>query len=65
MERDNRKEAALKLAGWRVIVVWECELRQNLQERLELLCDEIVSPSYANFLSGGDAQQESLFGSDT
>ena len=64
MERDKRVGDALKSAGWRVIVVWECELRQNPQERLDLLCEEIVSPSYANFLSGCPHQQESLYGFD-
>lgn len=58
VERDKRKEDALELAGWRVIVVWECELRQNSHERLELLYEEILSPSYANFLAGGDAPQD-------
>lgn len=44
-ERDARKLTALEDAGWRVIVVWECELRRAAQDRLERLCDEIVSPS--------------------
>ena len=26
--RDNRAQAALKEAGWNVIVIWECELRE-------------------------------------
>ena len=43
IERDKRKQAALEAEGWRVIVVWECELRRTAQERLERLCDEIVS----------------------
>lgn len=60
IERDKRKEAALESANWRVIVVWECELRQNPQERLELLCDEIVSPSYANFLTRCELPQDGL-----
>lgn len=42
-ERDMRKEAALEASGWRVIVVWECELRRTAQERLERLSGEIVS----------------------
>lgn len=28
-ERDEKNEAALKEAGWRVLVVWECELRDR------------------------------------
>ena len=31
--RDRRHQAALKSAGWQVLVVWECELRDT--ERLE------------------------------
>ena len=27
MERDGRAQAALREAGWRVIVVWECEVK--------------------------------------
>ena len=48
MERDMRKEAALEASGWRVIVVWECELRRTAQERLERLCVEIVSLAACN-----------------
>lgn len=58
VERDKRKEDALAFAGWRIIVVWECELRQNSQERLELLYEEILFPSFANFLVGDDAWQD-------
>jgi DNA mismatch endonuclease (patch repair protein) len=43
-ERDVRKLAALESAGWRVIVVWECDLRRAAEESLERLCAEIVSP---------------------
>jgi DNA mismatch endonuclease (patch repair protein) len=43
MDRDKRKESALQAAGWRVIVVWECELRRTSRSRLESLCAEILS----------------------
>lgn len=35
-ERDTRKIAALEISGWRVLVVWECELKdqERLAERL-------------------------------
>lgn len=52
MERDARKQAELEAAGWRVIVVWECELRGAAQERLARLRDEIVLPLSQN---GGPA----------
>jgi DNA mismatch endonuclease (patch repair protein) len=29
-ERDARNQAALEAAGWRVLTVWECELRDSL-----------------------------------
>lgn len=45
IERDARKLAALEDAGWRVIVVWECELRRAAEERLERLSTEILSPA--------------------
>ena len=36
VERDSRNRTDLKQLGWRVIVVWECELRNRryLRERL-------------------------------
>ncbi|QNA87463.1 DNA mismatch endonuclease Vsr [Massilia sp. Dwa41.01b] len=43
IERDMRKQSALEAAGWRVLVVWECELRRNSQTRLDQLSVEITS----------------------
>lgn len=43
IERDERNQTELKAAGWRVIVVWECELRKDAPERLTALCDEITA----------------------
>jgi DNA mismatch endonuclease (patch repair protein) len=37
-ERDQRKEAELRVLGWRVEVVWECEG----DERLEGLVDSLL-----------------------
>ena len=28
--RDARNQAALKAAGWKVIVIWECEVKKHL-----------------------------------
>lgn len=47
IERDARKSSMLRAAGWRVIVVWECELRRAAAERLERLVDEIREVSHA------------------
>ncbi len=41
-ERDARKEAMLRVAGWKVLIVWECELRQNPEERLRQLVSDIA-----------------------
>lgn len=42
-ERDVAQKAALEAMGWRVIVVWECELATKAKraERLELLAAQI------------------------
>ena len=32
IERDKRKQEALKELGWNVIVVWECELKKQTKE---------------------------------
>ena len=34
LERDRKNIAALKRAGWRVLVVWECETRKKQLENL-------------------------------
>ncbi|WP_128516589.1 very short patch repair endonuclease [Tabrizicola thermarum] len=38
VERDAVAQAALRAAGWRVLVIWECETRDEtaLQERIRL-----------------------------
>ena len=41
--RDQHNVDVLKASGWNVIVVWECELKNNLAtDRLNKLCDEIL-----------------------
>lgn len=42
VERDVRNTALLIESGWRIIVVWECELKKSVaDERLRRLCSEI------------------------
>lgn len=43
--RDARNEAELKALGWRVILVWECDIKavSGREEYLERLYDRIVS----------------------
>ena len=45
--RDIRNEAELKALGWRVIRVWECEIKTVAQrdEYLKHLYDRIVNPT--------------------
>ncbi|MCS0610360.1 DNA mismatch endonuclease Vsr [Massilia solisilvae] len=43
--RDTRDMAALSAFGWRVITVWECELRREGENRLERLIAEIQRSS--------------------
>ncbi len=45
-ERDERAHLALQSAGWRIIIVWECEVRSGtFSERLaDLLRAETISP---------------------
>lgn len=44
--RDIRNEAELKVLGWRVIRIWECEIRKvtGRAEYLDRLYDRIVKP---------------------
>jgi DNA mismatch endonuclease Vsr len=42
-ERDLRNISFLESQGWKVIVVWECELKKNIQlKRLDILYHEIL-----------------------
>ena len=53
-ERDARQRAELEADGWKVIVVWECELGKKVRdERLERLYREIVDDSGKADDSGG------------
>ena len=42
--RDARAKAALSLAGWKVITIWECELKKSIiDETLVRLFSEIIN----------------------
>lgn len=46
-ERDKRNYAGLKSMGWRVIIVWECELsKTNFEKRMNELIGEILKNVY-------------------
>lgn len=45
VERDKINIELLQKEGWRVLVVWECELKKNvIEERLSRLCLELQNP---------------------
>ena len=41
-ERDARKIRQLETAGWRVVTVWECELRDSPTEVLASISAELA-----------------------
>ena len=42
IERDRKKEAELNERGWKVLVIWECQLKpQTRDNTLELLIKEL------------------------
>ncbi len=44
IERDVRNTALLEQAGWKVIVVWECELKKaKVEETLAVLKEKIIA----------------------
>ena len=42
MERDRQNQRELMALGWRVIVVWECELKRNRNELIANLKDKLT-----------------------
>ena len=43
-ERDNRNQKELESMGWKVLTVWECELKKDKREQtLEDLYNQITS----------------------
>ncbi|RUS48859.1 very short patch repair endonuclease [Cohnella sp. AR92] len=40
--RDQKKQGALQDMGWKVIVVWECELKRDATERCSVLVEQIA-----------------------
>lgn len=42
-KRDEESKNSLEELGWKIIIVWECELKKTTRaERLELLCRQIT-----------------------
>lgn len=42
VKRDTENQFRLEEMGWRVIVVWECELKQDAVARCDMLVEQIV-----------------------
>ena len=59
--RDFRNEAELKALGWRVVRVWECEIKTLAQreEYLKCLYDRIVNPTQS-YLIETDMDEPSI-----
>lgn len=59
--RDVRNEAELKALGWRVIWVWECEIKAvaRREEYLKHLYDRIVNPA-KSYLIEPDVDEPSI-----
>ncbi len=59
--RDARNEAELKALGWRVVRVWECEIKTVAQreEYLKRLYDRIVNPAQS-YLIETDMDEPSI-----
>lgn len=42
VERDKKKTAELVAAGWRVLIIWECELKPAVKDdTLKQLCEQL------------------------
>jgi len=43
MERDSRHDEVLRREGWRILIVWECQIKEQaaLVERIRRFLDEI------------------------
>lgn len=47
IERDMLNYDKLRISGWKVILVWECDLKpQKRADRLQQLCNEIKEDSF-------------------
>jgi len=42
IERDKKKTNLLKKAGWKVITIWECELKKNILSTLKTIKKALI-----------------------
>ena len=72
--RDVRNETELKALGWRVIRVWECEIKtvKGREEYLKQLYNCIVRPTHSYFIESetdelsmaAEPESEHIYGKD-
>jgi DNA mismatch endonuclease (patch repair protein) len=43
VRRDEQKRDELEKAGWRVVVVWECDLRKTPHETLKSVENQLIT----------------------
>ena len=43
LERDTRKNLQLRNAGWTMITIWECEIKNNLEKIVEKVKNNILN----------------------
>ena len=43
-ERDGRKRAELKAEGWRVLTIWECEIREDIDACVSRVKEALRGP---------------------
>lgn len=41
--RDKEKSTLLEEAGWKVIILWECEVKRNFETRMEEILSDIIA----------------------
>lgn len=42
IQNDEKNKENLKKLGWKVLVIWECEIKNNFEKNMEILIKEIV-----------------------
>lgn len=47
--RDKKKIAELETSGWKVIIVWECELKKQTQEKTLIRIKELIIKSKGDY----------------
>ncbi len=58
IERDRRAQAAIKKMGWRVYVIWECDIRKRGIDKVLKAFPEKFSKNAPSMLSRGDKRKK-------